>query len=254
MAQLKDTLKSLKESESLISAILGVSVVLLVALLAYNYFKIKPEPRVTSESVSTTSADLALSDIDYSLSPIQVAEPTSFAEIPDSLPTFEPIPTVILEPTIMPTVVPSATPVATPVPSQAPQPSSEPDRTTNKAQTYTVKAGDNLWSIAQEVYGDGNSWRSIATANNLSNPDFVHAGNELKLPDQVVEGQVSSIAAETYTVKSGDSLWSIAQEIYGDGFKWTTIYENNKPLIENPGLILVDWVLTVPNLSSPGSR
>jgi nucleoid-associated protein YgaU len=248
MAQLKDTLKSFKESESLISAILGVSVVLLVALLAYNYFKIKPQPRLTSESASTASADLTLSDTDYSLTPIQATEPTSVVDILESSPTIELLLTATPEPTSIPTIAPSVAPVATLAPSKAPQPSLVSDKTDTKAQAYTVKTGDSLWSIAQEVYGDGNSWRSIATANNLSNPEFVHAGNELKLPDQIVEGQVSSIAAETYTVKTGDSLWSIAQEVYGDGFMWTAIYENNKPLIKNPQIIHPNLVLTLNKL------
>lgn len=36
----------------------------------------------------------------------------------------------------------------------------------------------------------------------------------------------------TYIVKSGDCLWSIAKKFYGDGTKWTAIYEANKTIIE----------------------
>jgi LysM repeat protein len=252
MAQIKETLKTIKSSESLISAILGVSVVLLVALLAFNYFKIKPQPRVTNESASTSSADLNLSDADYSLSPIQLAKPTLVAQIPDSLPTIAPISTIIPQVTIEPTVAVSSTPVPTRAPSITPENSAERDNT--KEQVYVVKQGDSLWSIAQEVYGDGNAWRSIAQNNALTNPTFIHVGNKLSLPAAIRDGQVSSISAETYVVKQGDSLWSIAQEVYGDGFKWTIIYENNKPLIENPSRIMVDWQLTIPNLESPPSR
>lgn len=38
--------------------------------------------------------------------------------------------------------------------------------------------------------------------------------------------------ANTYTVKSGDTLWAIAQKFYGSGSKWTTIYNANKDIIE----------------------
>ena len=257
MAHIKETLKTIKSSESLISAILGVSVVLLVALLAFNYFKIKPQPRLTNEPAATVAAELSLPEIDSTLSPIPTPlEPTLIAQIPESLPTLEPIPTFVVKPTIAPTVEVSASPMPTfaPSPSMTPEPTVIPQQASDRAQTYTVKAGDSLWSIAQEVYGDGNAWRSIASANNLSNPQFIHVGNEFTLPDVINGGQVSSIAAETYTIKSGDSLWRIAQDIYGDGFKWTIIYENNKPLVENPGKIMVDWQLTIPKLDSPGSR
>lgn len=37
---------------------------------------------------------------------------------------------------------------------------------------------------------------------------------------------------KTHTIKSGDTLWAIAQKYYGDGTKWTKIYETNKTAIE----------------------
>lgn len=37
----------------------------------------------------------------------------------------------------------------------------------------------------------------------------------------------------TYTVKSGDTLWSIAEAKLGDGTRWTEIYTMNRTIIEN---------------------
>ena len=51
----------------------------------------------------------------------------------------------------------------------------------------------------------------------------------------------------TYTVKSGDCLWNIAKKFYGDGSKYTKIYEANKDKIRNPNLIYVGQVLTIPS-------
>lgn len=47
---------------------------------------------------------------------------------------------------------------------------------------YTVQRSDNLWTIAVRTYGDGYRWVEIAQANNLANPDLIHAGNEFVLP------------------------------------------------------------------------
>lgn len=48
--------------------------------------------------------------------------------------------------------------------------------------SYTVVLGDSLWDIAIRAYGDGYKWVEIAKANNLSNPDLIHPGNEFTLP------------------------------------------------------------------------
>lgn len=50
----------------------------------------------------------------------------------------------------------------------------------------------------------------------------------------------------TYTVKSGDCLWNIAKHFYGNGSKYTKIYEANKDKIRNPNLIYSGQVLTIP--------
>lgn len=48
--------------------------------------------------------------------------------------------------------------------------------------SYTIKHGDDLWDIAIRAYGDGYKWVDIARANNLANPNLIHADNVLKLP------------------------------------------------------------------------
>lgn len=51
---------------------------------------------------------------------------------------------------------------------------------------------------------------------------------------------------QTYTVKSGDCLWNIAKKYYGNGSKYTVIYNANKDKISNPNLIYPGQVLTIP--------
>lgn len=59
--------------------------------------------------------------------------------------------------------------------------------------------------------------------------------------------RTSPPAAKTYTVKSGDCLWKIAQQYYGKGSDYTKIYEANKGVVgNNPNLIYPGQVLTIP--------
>lgn len=52
---------------------------------------------------------------------------------------------------------------------------------------------------------------------------------------------------KTYPVEKGDTLWGIAKKFYGNGSKYTKIYEANKDKIKNPNLIYVGQVLTIPS-------
>ena len=53
-------------------------------------------------------------------------------------------------------------------------------------RTYTVKAGDTLSDIAQSEMGDAKRWPELYAANKDAvggNPDMIHPGLELKIPD-----------------------------------------------------------------------
>ena len=57
----------------------------------------------------------------------------------------------------------------------------------------------------------------------------------------------NTVKPKTYTVKSGDCLCNIAKKFYGNGAKYTTIYNANKGVIGgNPNLIYPGQVLTIP--------
>jgi len=47
---------------------------------------------------------------------------------------------------------------------------------------YTIVKGDNLWNISVRAYQDGFKWQEIAKANNLVNPRIIHPGNVLTIP------------------------------------------------------------------------
>ena len=47
-----------------------------------------------------------------------------------------------------------------------------------KPATYTVRSGDNLSSIAA---ANGTSWQALAKLNGLANPNYIQAGQTLRL-------------------------------------------------------------------------
>ena len=53
-------------------------------------------------------------------------------------------------------------------------------------------------------------------------------------------------SGKTNTVKSGDCLWKIAKQFYGNGAQYTKIYNANTDKIKNPNLIYPGQVLTIP--------
>ncbi|MGI6029761.1 MAG: LysM peptidoglycan-binding domain-containing protein [Candidatus Heteroscillospira sp.] len=51
-------------------------------------------------------------------------------------------------------------------------------------KSYTVKAGDCLWAIAQQFYGDGSLYKRLAAANSgvIRNGNLIYPGDVLKIP------------------------------------------------------------------------
>ncbi|HLV09366.1 MAG TPA: LysM peptidoglycan-binding domain-containing protein [Halanaerobiales bacterium] len=75
------------------------------------------------------------------------------------------------------------------------------------ARVYTVKTGDTLWTISQKL---GITVESIIEKNKISNPTEIHIGQKLLISgdDKQKPDNKTSIS---YTVKSGDLLWKLAE-------------------------------------------
>lgn len=50
--------------------------------------------------------------------------------------------------------------------------------------TYIVKSGDSLSKIALQFYGDAGRYREIAEANDIENPNLIHVGDLLDIPEE----------------------------------------------------------------------
>lgn len=57
--------------------------------------------------------------------------------------------------------------------------------TSGGPRTYVVKRGDSLSKIAKQMYGDMKLWKKIFEANRdkIKNPDLIHPGQELTIPE-----------------------------------------------------------------------
>lgn len=56
------------------------------------------------------------------------------------------------------------------------------EKSINEERTYTVKRGDNIYSIAKKMYGNKDYARQIIRHNHLKDPDNIAIGSTLKLP------------------------------------------------------------------------
>ncbi len=91
----------------------------------------------------------------------------------------------------------------------------QPPADVQPVSSYTVVKGDSLWSIAKK---NGTTVKELTAANNLQSNSALRLGQKLIIPGKPLTKAAASAAvagagAETlsYTVKSGDTLVSIAR-------------------------------------------
>ena len=102
---------------------------------------------------------------------------------------------------------------------------------TVQSQTYAVRSGDCLSTIGQKF---GVSWGNIATANGIYSPYTIYPGQVITIPG----GSGGAVQSQTYAVRSGDCLSTIAQKF---GVSWGSIATVNgiySPYIIYPGQVL----------------
>ncbi|WP_233208611.1 LysM peptidoglycan-binding domain-containing protein [Planomicrobium sp. MB-3u-38] len=106
--------------------------------------------------------------------------------------------------------------------------------------TYTVKAGDTLYSIAQRF---NTTVAKIAAANNIANVNLLRIGQVLIIPGTSTAPPPAT--STTYTVKAGDTLYSIAQR-----FNTTVAKIAAANNITNVNLLRIGQVLKIPGTST----
>lgn len=87
--------------------------------------------------------------------------------------------------------------------------------------------------------------KSLKTSTSTTNKKTA-TKKTTKKEKKVTSTPKASSAKRTYTVKRGDCLWNIAKRFYGNGAKYTKIYDANTNKIANPNLIYPGQVFVIP--------
>ena len=117
--------------------------------------------------------------------------------------------------------------------------------------------------LTKEKYGATRGDAEIITADSKESAPAADAGKENTAAAEESKENASAAdagkeektaAAEAapggeYEVRKGDCLFNIAEQAYGDGKKWRLIYENNRKIIRDPGVIRPGQILKLPEVS-----
>nr|WP_252895013.1 LysM peptidoglycan-binding domain-containing protein [Liquorilactobacillus satsumensis] len=129
--------------------------------------------------------------------------------------------------------------------------SSSSNSSTSSSNTYTVKSGDTLSSIANTY---DTTVSKLVSLNSISNANYIYVGQKLTVASSSSSSSnsssssTSSTSKKTYTVKSGDTLTSIAKT-YG-----TTVSKiASLNSISNTNYIYIGEELTVSGSSTSSS-
>jgi nucleoid-associated protein YgaU/DNA-binding SARP family transcriptional activator len=177
--------------------------------------------------------------------------------------------TAIVEEEPTPSAAPSR-PVAT-MESAAPVAPASP-----ATSEYIVQRHDSLWSIAEDLLGDGYRWREIRDLNLgkvqpdggalTATSDVIHPGWTLTVPSSTAAPSPSGPIPKTHSVERGEHLWDIAEETLETALGraathaeidpyWREVVEHNRadlPDPSNPDLLFAGNTVRLPPV--PGTE
>ncbi len=122
-------------------------------------------------------------------------------------------------------------------------------------KTHVVAKGETLGDISKIYFGTTSKWKQIVEANPGVRPENLKVGQSLAIPDLPAAagatGAAAPIGGSTYTVKSGDTLETIAAATLGKKSAWKQIVDANPGL--QPSALRVGQVLAIPGGSRGGA-
>ena len=152
-------------------------------------------------------------------------------------------------------------PPPAPSTAQAPPPRPQPaPAPAPAAETYEVKEGDTLCSIAERAYGDPSKFPLIMKANPSVKPNALRIGTRLQIPPKQAPAETAPVAdaaapavengRKTYVIQPNDSLEKIAVRFYKNARAVAKLLEANRDVIENPDTLTVGAKIVLPEIAA----
>ena len=133
------------------------------------------------------------------------------------------------------------------------------------ATSTLVNPGESYISILEDYSSHvGNNSNDVITSTSTSSTVLPPAPQVTPAPNPVAATVAAPVASQPssphggpvpvptphpstqYTVRRGDSLWSIAQRFLGNGANWRQLYQRNRGVVgSNPNLIYPGEVLSI---------
>ena len=127
------------------------------------------------------------------------------------------------------------------------------DDPAEKIQEHIEQANPGVDNLQVEVNDGVATIKGDAKSPDALEKAILMAGNamgieEVKADDATVAGQQAQLGGddEFYVIEKGDSLWKIAANAYGNGAKYTAIFEANREVIEDPDKIFPGQKIRIP--------
>jgi len=121
---------------------------------------------------------------------------------------------------------------------------------TNSIVENIAESGVVVEKLNVNVAGEKVTLNGRVNSQTCSEKLTLVAGNQHGIGSVDCQLEVANPSPESafYTVKSGDTLGKIAQNLLGSSSKYTAIFEANKPLLSDPDKIYVGQNLRIPSL------
>lgn len=213
-----------------------------------------PSPSPSTLAAAPASGkDVPLTGISGSSTPPSLTSPspsqppttmTPLSNSPGAAPASNPAP-VVTTPNPNSAIPPGIRPATSPSMTES-SPAPKSTITDAAMETHKVQTGDSLTSLAQTYYGDTKYAKILADANpKLADPNRLNVGALINIPalpanaDALLNANSTPGTAEkpdpsgkrTYTVKSGDSFYSIAKSQLGNASRWKELLALNNSIV-----------------------